>query len=73
MILHSKYTPVDLKLRVSENRQQLFNHVKNAIRKAFDNSRTSLEAESWIALAKEKGYHEMAEEMANDLQTELSA
>jgi len=73
MILQSKYTSVDLKLRVAENRQMLFDHIKSYIRHAFDNCHTSLEAESLIALAKEKGYHEMAEEMAIDLQTELTA
>lgn len=73
MILHSNYTAVDLKLRTAENRQQLFDHYKSFIRAQFDNCHTSLEAESWIALAKEKGYHQLAEEMSIDLQTELSA
>jgi hypothetical protein len=73
MIVHSNYTAVDLKLRTAENRQMLYEDVKTLIRRAFDRAVTSLEAESFIILAKEKGYHEMAEEMAQDLQTELSA
>lgn len=73
MIVRSKYTEVDLKLRTAENRQMLFEDVKTLIRRAFDRAVTSLEAESFIILAKEKGYHEMAEEMAIDLETELSA
>lgn len=73
MILQSKYTEVDLKLRIAENRKELFDLAKKRIRSSFDQSLTSLEAESWIAIAKEKGFHELAEEMIIDLQTELSA
>lgn len=74
MILHSKYTEVELKLQIAENRQMLFNKIKNEIRGAFDSPvLTELEAQAWIAIAKERGLHELAEEMSIDLQTELSA
>lgn len=73
MILKSTYTDLDLKLRVADNRQELFDATKRLIRNGFDRAITSLEAESWIALAKEKGYNEMVEEMVSDLETELTA
>jgi hypothetical protein len=53
------------------NRKLLQNNITDYIRKAFDNAATSLEAESWITIAIEYGFKDLAAEMKTDLQNEL--
>lgn len=53
------------------NRNILDSVTQLYIRKEFGKAYTTKEAESWITLAQEKGFLELALELQNDLITEL--
>lgn len=65
------HTTKERAIRNVQNREMLGLNTQIYIRKSFDNALTSLEAESWITIAKEQGLNELASEMKRDLQFEL--
>ena len=64
-------TPAQKKQRDYVNKKLLQYDIERLIRSKFDKATLSLEAESWITIAKEMGFIETAEQMEADLQHEL--
>lgn len=70
MILITTATAEDQATRNQLNREILSLTTQNFIRNEFNKSRTSIEAESWIVIAKEQGFENLSAEMQLDLETE---
>lgn len=70
-MLITTQTPEQLEARNAQNREMLALNTELYIRKSFNASLISLEAESWIAIAKEQGFNDLATELENDLRFEL--
>jgi hypothetical protein len=66
------YTPTELAIRTIYNADILKSEIGALIRKGFDSAKTNIEALSFIKIARLHGFEEMAEEMKNDLRSELS-
>lgn len=70
-MLKRNFTESEKVERNKINREILDLQVHSTIRNSFDKSRTTLEAESWIAIARERGLCMLADAMEIDLQNEL--
>lgn len=70
-MLITSHTPQEKAMRDSLNREMLALNNQRYIRTSFDGAITTSEAQSWITIAMEQGYFDMALEMADDLKTEI--
>lgn len=70
-MIHTESTTKERAIRNVQNRELLKFNNQRYIRQSFDEAITSLEAESWITIAKEQGFNDLASEMKSDLETEL--
>jgi len=70
-MLISKHTPEEQAVRDNQNREMLRLCTQIYIRQSFGLAKTTMEAESWITIAQEQGFIEMALEMQQDLNFEL--
>jgi hypothetical protein len=66
-LLQSDYSPVDLSKRVATNNILLTDLVALEIRKRFDGAITTLEADSWIQVARNYQLDWLVAEMVADL------
>lgn len=70
-MLISNHTPQELEERNVINRVLLMMATALYIRNSFIKAPQTMEAESWIAIAREQGFIKLADELQNDLETEL--
>lgn len=70
-MLITSQTPEEQEIRNDQNRQILSLTTQIYIRNQFNKAITSMEAESWITIAKEQGLIDVAIDMENDLRFEL--
>lgn len=70
-MLIASVTPQAQEERNVQNREMLRLNTEIYIRQSFHKALTSMEAESWITIAQEHGFIDMAIEMQQDLNFEL--
>ncbi|TZF84547.1 hypothetical protein FW774_06050 [Pedobacter sp. BS3] len=56
---------------VDENKQHLEEMIRHTIRNMFDHATVDSAAQSWIEIAKKRGYDDLVAEMEADLKFEL--
>lgn len=71
MILTTDKTAAEQEQENAYNQELLVHYIKSYIRDRFDKTVLQHTAESWITIAKEQGFNDLATEMESDLQTEL--
>lgn len=70
-MIHTENTTKEIAIRNVQNRELLKLNTELYILKSCEKALTSLEAESWITIAREQGLNELASQMKRDLEFEL--